>query len=466
MKDLISKIGTVLSIVGNKFFSLNKKIHFLFLIFTSVLIVSFTSTPSVFSNDKISGNIVLQNNIEVGYVPLDTNLELLMKELNRTITNSVENSIEITDNFELVEGNIEKSKVVTLEEFTSTFYEEVNYDINVKKLFINDELIGIVSDENTFDSVFEKISSKYKTADTQETTSLDKIVLEDYVLQDEEILSTEELNLLLDKDVKGEDTYTVKDTDTLWTIAENEDATIDELYEMNNLSEDSILEVDQEIIVGNAVPFLDIETKEIVKYEAVADPEIEYIENPDEYITYENVIEEGSTGSKIVTTEITKINGMEETTALLDEEIIVEPTTKVVEIGTSTIPPTKALGTFINPSTYGRLSDYYLARNGRHAGIDIALSYGSNVLASDGGVVSYSGWMNGYGYIVIIDHENGYETRYGHNSSLTVTKGERVYQGQVIAKVGSTGRSSGNHIHFEVRENGNTRNPLNYIAGY
>ena len=71
--------------------------------------------------------------------------------------------------------------------------------------------------------------------------------------------------------------------------------------------------------------------------------------------------------------------------------------------------------------------------------------------------------MSGYGYLVRINHGNGYETYYGHNSSLTVSVGQKVYKGQQIARVGSTGNSTGNHCHFEVRYNGVAKNPLNYL---
>jgi len=98
-----------------------------------------------------------------------------------------------------------------------------------------------------------------------------------------------------------------------------------------------------------------------------------------------------------------------------------------------------------------------------HKGIDIAAPRGTPIYAADGGTVTYSGWMSGYGYLVQIDHGNGYVTRYGHNSSLTVSVGQHVYKGQQVARAGSTGNSTGNHCHFEVRYNGVAKNPLNYL---
>mgnify|MGYP000481208922 CR=1 FL=1 len=85
------------------------------------------------------------------------------------------------------------------------------------------------------------------------------------------------------------------------------------------------------------------------------------------------------------------------------------------------------------------------------------------ILAADGGTVTYAGWMSGYGYLIIIDHGNGYETYYGHNSSLVASVGEKVYKGQQVARMGSTGISSGNHCHFGVKKNGTFVNPLNYL---
>lgn len=96
-----------------------------------------------------------------------------------------------------------------------------------------------------------------------------------------------------------------------------------------------------------------------------------------------------------------------------------------------------------------------------HLGIDIPAPYGSNVYAANGGTVLKAEWHFSYGYYVVIDHGGGMSTLYAHNSSLKVKAGDTVKAGSVIALVGSTGSSSGNHCHFEVRKNGATQNPLN-----
>lgn len=99
-----------------------------------------------------------------------------------------------------------------------------------------------------------------------------------------------------------------------------------------------------------------------------------------------------------------------------------------------------------------------------HTGIDIGAAGGTNILAANSGVVISAGWNDGYGYMVMVDHGGGIVTLYAHSSKLLVKKGDIVSRGQTIALVGTTGMSTGNHLHFEVRVNGQYQNPLNYVS--
>jgi murein DD-endopeptidase MepM/ murein hydrolase activator NlpD len=98
-----------------------------------------------------------------------------------------------------------------------------------------------------------------------------------------------------------------------------------------------------------------------------------------------------------------------------------------------------------------------------HSGIDIAASQGTAIRSAAGGRVSFAGHAGGYGNMVELDHGNGLRTRYAHLSRILVGSGSTVAGGEIIAEAGSTGRSTGSHLHFEVRENGNARNPLAYL---
>ena len=114
-------------------------------------------------------------------------------------------------------------------------------------------------------------------------------------------------------------------------------------------------------------------------------------------------------------------------------------------------------------SRFGWRGDPFSGRRDFHTGLDIKGPTGRAILASKAGVVVYAGWMSGYGRTVVVDHGGGYTTLYAHCSRLAAGTGTRVKQGQVIAAVGSTGRSTGSHLHFEVRVNGRPINPLKVL---
>jgi len=114
-------------------------------------------------------------------------------------------------------------------------------------------------------------------------------------------------------------------------------------------------------------------------------------------------------------------------------------------------------------STFGSRKDPISKKRDFHSGIDIANSRGTNVWAAARGKVIFSGYKSGYGRLIIIDHKNGYKSYYAHNSKLLAQVGDVVDKGQIIAKMGSTGRSTGSHLHFEIHYNGNPIDPLTIL---
>ena len=150
-----------------------------------------------------------------------------------------------------------------------------------------------------------------------------------------------------------------------------------------------------------------------------------------------------------------------------------EQITSLIRASSSGSSTTFVGGTFINPAPqYTRISSPYGYRihpitgtRKLHTGLDLASAMGTKCVAAGSGTVIYAGWYGGYGNTVIIDHGGGITTLYAHNSALLVSKGQQVTQGQQIAKIGSTGNSTGPHCHFEVRVNGSHTNPTPYLGG-
>lgn len=114
-------------------------------------------------------------------------------------------------------------------------------------------------------------------------------------------------------------------------------------------------------------------------------------------------------------------------------------------------------------SSFGTRSDPFHGKNRRHNGIDIARPHGSFVYATGDGVVEFSGWKGTYGILIKIKHPSGHETRFAHLSAVAVQAGQRIRKGQIIGKIGSTGRSTGPHLHYEVRYNGKPLDPRKFM---
>ncbi|MBQ0005414.1 MAG: peptidoglycan DD-metalloendopeptidase family protein [Clostridiales bacterium] len=167
------------------------------------------------------------------------------------------------------------------------------------------------------------------------------------------------------------------------------------------------------------------------------------------------ISQKGVDGKQIITGKVTKVNGVITKRNLKSKEVINEAVDEITLVGTAERPKTAPTGVFGMPIRNYTLTSRYGYRWGRvHQGLDMAAPTGTPIYAADGGTVTISGWQSGYGYVIYIDHGNGRETRYGHNSKLLVPAGTKVYKGQQIALCGSTGNSTGPHLHFEIRING------------
>ncbi|MDO4485053.1 MAG: peptidoglycan DD-metalloendopeptidase family protein [Bacillota bacterium] len=223
-----------------------------------------------------------------------------------------------------------------------------------------------------------------------------------------------------------------------------------------------------------------VTTEEEIQEETVAFDE-EYRPDPEMYAGQTKVQVKGEDGVKEITKKVVRENGKPVKEEILDEEILEEPVEQIVLTGTKdytgygggsgsndngvSYDENAVYETLRTPVDNVYISSGYGPRWGRlHRGTDFALAEGSPVHAADGGVVYCAGYSGSYGNIVKIDHGNGMQTYYAHCSSILVSDGEAVERGQKIALVGSTGNSTGPHLHFEVIVNGSCVDPVSLLA--
>lgn len=351
-------------------------------------------------------------------------------------------------------------------EVSTRILEDVhNYKVEAAILMAGDQKI-ILPDEKTAEAVLEKIKKQYASEENiVETGFVEAVSVKPAFVYATDIVSFDDAWKKLTAMKESQKTYTVEAGDSLWLIAKKNDMSIEELLKVNpTLTEDSLLQIGEELTLLVPKPMISVQTKEQIIYKEAISKPIEYRKDNDQFKDYRKVIEEGKDGVKEVTAHIIKINGYEEKREVVEEKVLEEPKPSIVVVGTKELPPKRATGSFRRPISGGRLTSGFGPRWGSfHAGVDLAASYGTSIYASDGGTVIFSGWNSSYGKTVKIDHGNGFVTWYAHCSSLYVSKGQKVAKGDKIAAIGSTGYSTGPHVHFEVRKNGRAQNPMNYI---
>lgn len=250
--------------------------------------------------------------------------------------------------------------------------------------------------------------------------------------------------------------------ESLSYIASKYNTTKETIKDTNNLESEEVFGKILDIYTGE--PILSVKTVERVVGEFEIPYETVSTEDADLYRGRYEVDVKGVCGTKYVNSYITRINGEVTEEEIVEETVLKEPVNQVQRVGTKEPPPSVGTGSFSMP-TSGKLTSPYGARWGRkHAGIDVAAKTGTPIYAADNGIVTEAQYKNnGYGNFISIDHGNGFVTYYAHCSEIKISKGDVVAKGDLIATVGNTGRSTGPHLHFEIRLDGESQNPYNYV---
>ena len=425
-----------------------------------ILFCSFFTIGTTVSYDgQVLGRLASKSEAET----VRKNLEsITSRTLGETYT--IDDSLLQYDSGWMLRQDIEDKAV-----YEDQLSDEIGLVTSAYCLYVNDVRIGATPYEGALEELLDQLQ---KAASDEDTISCE--FAEDVEIRQEYVPTSEIMNLgyiaeLLYSTKTAEVTYEVKKGDTWSQIAAKNDMTSAELLALNPGYNINKLQIGEVLTLSASVPYL---TMTVVKQERYLDDvsyNIEYTDSADLYQGDYKVTSKGEYGKADVMAKATYVNGEETERTILSSVTLKEPVTEHRIRGTKARPTWMPTGSFRWP-TSGRITSYFGGRKSpggigstNHKGIDIAVPRGTPIYAADGGTVTYSGWMSGYGYLVQIDHGNGYVTRYGHNSSLTVSVGQHVYKGQQVARAGSTGNSTGNHCHFEVRYNGVAKNPLNYL---
>ena len=340
-------------------------------------------------------------------------------------------------------------------------------------LSVDGKIVGVVKSSADLNHILNEILEEAKQGDSKADAQFAQhIETTTGLFPTSAFISSNELSAMLQGTGLSPRAYKVQENDSIDNIAESFALSQTELRTINPSLTEEELQPGNILMVNIPKKVLEVEVTKLETYEE----EIPYstvTENDDsQYTDYTAVRVQGVNGVKEQTDRVTYIDGEEVNREKVSEVVVSEPTDKVVVTGTKKRPtgyePGIGSGLLIWPTPSLRIiTTYYEYRWGSfHTGLDISggAAAGKPIVAADGGVVTTAGYHSSYGNYIIINHGNGMTTLYAHSSRLLVSVGDKVAKGQTIALVGSTGNSTGAHLHFEVRVNGALQNPLQYVG--
>ena len=268
--------------------------------------------------------------------------------------------------------------------------------------------------------------------------------------------------------------YVAKAGDSLADIAKSENVTESHILAFNPTVDFDNLEEGQQVKIKAEEPKVNVMTVLEKTREAVIPYKTVYKTDRSAAAGTQTVAQEGQNGKEEVVLKMVRVNGEEYYRERIDSTVLEVAVEEVVVKGAAPSTSSRSSGGSVSvsagsggmawPTTAHRISSYYGSRSrGYHTGLDIDGNTGDPVWAAKAGTVVSAGWAGGYGYCVVVNHGGGVKTRYAHMSSISVKSGQSVSAGTILGKVGSTGNSTGSHLHFEVIVNGSTRNPLSYL---
>lgn len=350
-------------------------------------------------------------------------------------------------------------------------FDQIGEVMKTSVLTVNGKMLGATDDAYALSLLLDSIKAPYINDDTVECEFVEDVAVTREYTATSAIKEISSMERILTSNTVEKGVYTVVSGDTYSDIAARFNMTVDELLALNPSASINSLMPGDVLTVRQAVPYLSVRTVDHLIYDDVVPYETEYVDDSNLYEGWTEVRTTGVDGTATYTANVTYVNGVEKGREIMATQILEAPVTQVIARGTKPRPKTVASGRFIwplsGPVTSGFGSRYIFGSYSFHSGIDIYAAYGTGIAAVDGGKVVYAGAGTGanwsLGNYVTIDHENGLQTVYAHCSSIYVNVGDRVFQGQTIAAVGTSGRVTGPHCHFTVRENNVIVNPYNYL---
>ena len=423
----------------------------------------------VYMFNAASHKVVLNvsyDGVEMGSVENCKVIDDVITSVEETLSGTSGISMRLSGNVTYSASKEASPEYVCASELYSSILSEAKKDyVSAYGLYIDGTLVAPLESKLEIEAVLNEISG----GDRAEIANGIQILKQDY--HKSSIKSAEELKQILGAVSKSREEIVVMSTEK-HVAEEAPEAPVTVLRNIPAPINTENVDFSNAYAIDDSEKTLEISyrTEEFEEKTVVSEFETLYEYDPNMYVTSKYVSQQGKNGTKKVTEKIVYINGVEESRTVVGEEIVREAVNKVVMCGLKPIPESTPESEIflvwpydgaINEPFGWRLRDGYQEY---HAGIDMRGPRGTPVLAAGSGVIEKAGnFHNGYGNMIIIHHTDGRQTFYAHLNDIYVSTGDVVTQGTIIGEIGSTGDSTGNHLHFEVRVNDTPENPLKHL---
>jgi murein DD-endopeptidase MepM/ murein hydrolase activator NlpD len=385
-------------------------------------------------------------------------------ELTRYKSDQAGQPVAVTEKISYRGIRAKQEELLDQEALTKRLNEALTFKASCTSILINGKAMVFLKQKEDAENLLAWLKQLYPLEAGEEPLFKEQIELAEGSADINRIIDLESAKKLVLLGTNKILQYKVQDGDTLWDIARAAKVDIDQILISNPGMDPENLSIDQVLCLSKESPLITV----VATRQVTLDEEIPYpveVQKDDSLLFGEKqVICKGEPGKRTITYRIVRENGLETEREVLGESIICEPKTEVVAKGSITMLASRGGSVRLGRPCSGGIVSPFGMRGGRmHEGVDIGAGYGSSAEAVAGGTVIYAGWQGGYGNTVEISHGSGLVTLYAHLSAIQVNCGEAVERGEQIGLVGSTGRSDGPHLHFEVLIGGAPRNPANYL---
>lgn len=435
-------------------------------VIAAVLILIALFGGLVVANKEKMVYAVLINGKQVAFVENREEAEQVLNGLKTVKTKAWKRSVTIKEAVTFRETTTHFYNIESISDLTKIFDEKLTFVAAATGIKINGTVGLIVKDKQTADYILDKLKKHFikNEMNVGSVKFAEKVEIVQVPVDLKDIIEPDKALEIIKNGQQKKATHVVSKGDSLWSIARKYDMRVADLKVANLDLKGEKLDIGQVLNLVRLEPMINVLVERQITVNEIMPYDVVVKKDDGMWRGRQKIQQKGENGSRLLTYKVVMKNGLEISKSVLAEKVLKPAKEQIVLKGSRFVIASRQGSGRLGWPISGKINSSYGRRWGRmHTGLDIDGSTGQPIgAAADGRVVS-AGWDGGYGKAVVINHGNGMVTKYAHMSKIEVEVGQQVSRGDLIGLVGSTGNSTGPHVHFEVFVDGAIKNPMMYL---